>query len=87
MKKICVVAGGSEWGREPQLSQLRQGRLPNGTHEGRRSGLAQELLPLRPVQQAAQRRQLREPREHALLQAPLQGTFPPQTSRGVGSAR
>lgn len=65
---LSRVAGGSKWWRsEYELSQLRQGRVSNGTDKGRGSGLAQELLPVRAVRQAAQRRQLREPREHALL--------------------
>lgn len=84
---ICKIAGRPEWRREFKLPQLRQGRLPNGADEGRGPGLAQELLPLRAVRQAAQRRQLREPRGHPLLQAPLQGALPAQTRRGDRSAQ
>lgn len=52
------IAGGSECRYEYELSQLRQGRVPNGADKGRGSGLAQELLPVRAVQQAAQCGQL-----------------------------
>lgn len=62
-----ALTGGSERRCEYELSQLRQGRVSNGADKGRGSGLAQELLPVRAVRQTAQRGQLREPREHALL--------------------
>ena len=72
-------AGGPKWGCQYKLSQLRQGRLPNGTDEGRRFGMAQKLLPMRPVQQAAERRQLSEPRDYPILQGPLQRTISTET--------
>lgn len=43
---------GSKPGNGEEVSRLHQGRISDGASEGREEVLAQELLPMLPVQQA-----------------------------------